>query len=316
VALHAQARALLDEIEASGLPPLEELSPDDARAQVAAMRDLVGDGPAVALVENLSIPTATGVIGARSYAPEDPAATVLWLHGGGWVICDLDTHDAMCRKLALHSGARVIAVDYRRAPEHPFPVPLDDCWAALEWVAERHGDRPVILGGDSAGGNMAAVCALRARDRGGPDLALQVLVYPVTDHDPTTASYLEHGSGPETFLTATEMAWFWHQYVADPAARRNPEASPLRAQTLAGLPPAIVLTAEYDPLRDEGLAYVERLRREGVPVTHRHYDDMIHAFFSLVNLLERGDEAVAEVGTEIRAAAVSAGAPGAPAAPP
>lgn len=225
----------------------------------------------------------------------------MWLHGGGWVICDLDTHDAMCRLLAAGSGGRVIALDYRRAPEHPFTAPLDDCWSAVAWAGARYADEPLILGGDSAGGNLAAVCARRARDRGGPALLLQVLVYPVTDHDPTTASYLEHGSGPETFLTRDEMAWFWDQYVPDPAARDDPEASPLRAADLTGLPPAVVLTAEYDPVRDDGLAYVKRLREAGVPVSHHHYDDMIHAFFSFVNVLERGNEAVAQVAAEIRA---------------
>ncbi|MBV9006652.1 MAG: alpha/beta hydrolase, partial [Solirubrobacterales bacterium] len=205
-------------------------------------------------------------------------------------------------RLALESGCQVIAFDYRRAPEHPFPAPLEDSWDALQWVGETCGGQPLILGGDSAGGNMAAVLALRARDRGGPPLVLQVLVYPVTDHVFTTASYAEHGSPPETFLTTDEMKWFWDLYIADPARRADPEASPLRARDLSGLPPAIVLTAGYDPLRDEGIAYAERLRAAGVPLTHHHYDDMIHAFFTLVNLLERGDEAVAQVGADIRAA--------------
>ena len=135
MALHTQARAFLDAVEAAGLPPLQDLSPPEARIQAAAVTEFVGAGPDVAQVENFTIPTAGGEIAARRYTPEDPAATILWLHGGGWVICDLDSHDAMCRMLAVRSGARVIAVDYRRAPEHPFPVPLDDCWAALRWVA-------------------------------------------------------------------------------------------------------------------------------------------------------------------------------------
>jgi acetyl esterase len=270
---------------------------------------LIGTGPELALVENFALPTSAGAIAARSYSTDDPAATILWIHGGGWVICDLDSHDPMCRLLAAASGCRVIAIDYRRAPEHPFPAPLEDSWDALSWAGETYGEQPVILGGASAGGNMAAVLALRARERGGPELALQVLVYPVTDHVMTTASYMQHGSGPDTFLTTDEMRYFWDLYVADPAARENPEASPLRAQDLSGVAPAIVLTAEYDPLRDDGLAYAERLRAAGVPVTHRHYDDMIHAFFSLVNVLERGNEAVAEVGAEIRTALARSTAP-------
>ena len=148
--LHPQAKALLANIEESGLPPLYELSPVDARAQAAVLTELVGAGPAVAHVEDVSIPTMAGEVGARRYVPNDPAGTVVWLHGGGWVICNLDSHDAMCRLLANSSGCRVVAVDYRLAPEHPFPAPLEDCWDALGWVAEQHGDGPLIVGGDSA----------------------------------------------------------------------------------------------------------------------------------------------------------------------
>jgi acetyl esterase len=302
MALHPQARGLLDQVQASGLPALNELPPDEARVQAAAMNEFVGEGPAVARVEDLVIRTSAGEIAGRRYAPEEPAATILWIHGGGWVICNLETHDAMCRLLAVESGCEVIAIDYRLAPEHPFPAALEDSWDALRWVAGRSGGRPLILGGDSAGGNMAAVCAIRTRDRGGPELALQVLVYPVTDCDLDTASCREHGTGNETFLTVDEMKWFWGHYIADPDARCNPEASPLRAEDLSGLPPAVVITAGYDPLCDEGTAYAKALESAGVPVTHHHYDDMIHAFFTLVNMIERGNEAVAQVGGEIRAA--------------
>lgn len=298
--LHPQARALLDQIAQTGLPPLYELSPEDARAQAARLRRAAGPGPDIAYVQNFALPTAAGEIAARRYAAEDSAGTILWLHGGGWVVGDLDSHDAMCRRLAIASGCRVFAIDYRRAPEHPFPAPLEDSWDALLWVTDTYASKPLILGGDSAGANMAAVLAARARDRGGPELALQVLVYPITDHVTTTTSYVQHGSGPDTYLTTAEMTWCWDCYVPSPAARDNPEVSPLRAPDLSALPPAIVLTAEYDPLRDEAIAYAERLRAAGVPVTHHHYDDMIHAFFSLGNLIERGDEAVAQVGGEIR----------------
>jgi len=307
--VHTQVRALLDQIQESGLPPLNELSVPDARVQAAGLIELIGAGPDVALVEDFVLPTSAGEIAARRYAPEDPAGTILWVHGGGWVICDLESHDAMCRLLAVESGCRVIAIDYRRAPEDPFPAPLEDSWDALRWVAATYGEQPVIIGGDSAGGNVAAVLALRARDRGGPPLAMQVLVYPVTDHDMSRPSYALHGSGPDTFLTSAEMTWFWDHYLADTAARDNPEVSPLRAPDLSRLPPAIVLTAEYDPLRDDGLAFLERLQAAGVPVSHHHYDDMIHAFFSLVNLLERGNEAVAQVGREVRTAVVRSATP-------
>jgi acetyl esterase len=306
--LHPQVLALLQMVEESGLPPLNELSPEDAREQASTMRDIVGPGPEVPHVEDFTIPLSAGSIGARRYAGEDPAGTLFWIHGGGWVICDLESHDAMCRLLALESGTEVISIDYRRAPEHPFPQPLEDSWDALRWVAENASRGPIILAGDSAGGNMAAVCALRARDRGGPDVAQQVLVYPVTDCDFTTASYIEHGTLPDTFLTTAEMKYFWHHYLPDETARLNPEASPLRADDLSGLPPTIVVTAEYDPLRDEGIAYGEALKSAGIEVTHYHYDDVIHAFFSLPNLLQRGNEAIARVGADIRAAVARASA--------
>ena len=300
--LHPQARALLDQIEALGLPKLNELPPDQAREAARGLIEFVGAGPEVAHVEELKIPVSAGEIAARRYTPEDPAATILWIHGGGWVICGLDTHDAMCRLLANESGCEVIAIDYRLAPEHRFPAAVEDSWDALQWVASQTEGRPLILGGDSAGGNLTAVCTLRARDRGGPQLELQVLVYPAVGNDLTTESCQLYGSGPDTFLTTDEMEWFWAHYVGDDADESTPELVPLLAEDHSGLPPAIVVTAEYDPLRDDGLAYVKALQDAGVPVTHHHYDDVFHAFFSLINLIERGNEAVAQVGADIRAA--------------
>jgi acetyl esterase len=298
--LHPQAKAFLAGIEASGAPPLHELSPEEARAATGMITELMGAGPRVATVEDFTIATTAGEIGARHYEPEDAAGTILWMHGGGWVICDLDTHDAVCRLLASTSGCRLIAVDYRRAPEHPFPAPLEDCWDALVAAAVRNESEPLIIAGDSAGGNIAAACTLRARDRGGPELALQLLVCPVVDHDMTTTSYRERGSGPDLFITAKDMEWFWNLYLPDPAARSVPDASPLRAEDVSNLPPAIVITAEYDPLRDEGIAYAQRLEAAGVSVTHRHHDDMFHDFFSFVNLIDAGNEAVERAGGEIR----------------
>jgi acetyl esterase len=202
----------------------------------------------------------------------------------------------------------VYAIDYRLAPEHPFPASLDDSWDALQWVAAQ-ADGPVILGGDSAGGNLTAVCTLRARDRGGPEIALQVLVYPAVGNDLTTESAQLYGSGPDTFLTIAEMEYFWSHYAGNVADDTIPELAPLSAEDHSGLPPAIVVTAEYDPLRDDGLAYVQALEEAGVPVTHYHYDDVFHAFFSLVNLIERGNEAVAQVGADIRSVVAQAKAP-------
>jgi acetyl esterase len=223
------------------------------------------------------------------------------------VIGGLDTHDAMCRTLANAAHCTVVSVAYRLAPEHPFPAPLDDAWAALLWTSAEYPSAPLVVGGDSAGGNLAAVCALRCRDRGGPALALQVLVYPVTDHDQATASYIER-SGEDALLSSRSMTWFWDQYVPDPADRANPEVSPLRAPDLSGLPAAVVVTAEYDPLRDEGRAYAQRLQDAGVTVTAYHYQDMAHPFFAFVNVFERSNEAVGRVAERIRAA-VTAAAP-------
>jgi acetyl esterase len=309
MALHPQAKAFLAGVEASGAPPLYELTPDEARAATGMISELIGAGPQIATVEDFTIATTAGEMRARRYVPDDAAGTILFIHGGGWVICDLETHDAVCRLLAKNSGCRVVALDYRRAPEHPFPAPLEDCWDALGALAAETGDSPLIIAGDSAGGNMAAACALRARDHGGPKLALQVLICPVMDHDMTNTSYRERGSGPDLFITAKDMEWFWSLYVPDPSARSAPDASPLHAENVSNLPPAIVITAEYDPLRDEGIAYAERLRAAGAPVTHRHHEDMFHDFFSFVNLIDAGNEAVERVGTEIRTMVAASRAP-------
>jgi acetyl esterase len=294
--LHPQVQALIDAADPHR-PQMHELTPRQARAQASGLAEAIGPGPAVARVEDISI---AGTIPARVYAPERAAATVVWFHGGGWVIGGLDTHDAMCRTLANAARATVVSVAYRLAPEHRFPAALEDAWTALRWAGDADLPAPLIVGGDSAGGNLATVCALRARDRGGPRLALQVLVYPVTDCDLTRPSY---AAGP--MLNKRTMAWFWDQYVPDPAERADPEASPLRAPDLAELPPAVVVTAEHDPLRDEGRAYAQRLRHAGVAVSAHHYDDMAHPFFALVNLYERSAEAIQRVAEQIRASAAA-----------
>jgi acetyl esterase len=301
MALHPQAQAFLDGGWEAGMKSVAELTPEQARAQARMSIDLVGPGPDVQ-TDDFEIAAAAGPVLARRYEPEGALGTIAFLHGGGFVICDLDTHDATCRLLAVKSGCRVIAVDYRLAPEHRFPAAVEDCWDALRWVGEQYAGSPLIVAGDSAGGNLAAVCAIRARDRGGPELALQVLIYPTVDHEFNRPSHAERGSGSDAFLTTADMTWFIDHYVPDRADRDNPEVSPIRTPSLAGLPPAIVLTAEYDPLRDEGRAYAERLREEGVAVSYHHYDDMTHAFFTFGKLMARGDEAVAQVGGEIRAA--------------
>ena len=302
--LHPQMQAFIDEADPRR-PKLYELEPAAARAQAAGAVALIGPGPAVATVRDVGIPAGDVTIPARVYEPDESQGTIVWFHGGGWVIGGLDTHDAMCRTLANAAHCTVVSVAYRLAPEHPFPAPLDDAWAALLWTSAEYPSAPLVVGGDSAGGNLAAVCALRCRDRGGPALALQVLVYPVTDHDLATASYIER-RGEDALLSSRSMTWFWDQYVPDPADRANPEVSPLRAPDLSGLPAAVVVTAEYDPLRDEGRAYAQRLQDAGVTVTADHYQDMAHPFFAFVNVFERSNEAVERVAERIRAAVTTA----------
>jgi acetyl esterase len=299
--LHPQVQAFLDEGAQQEWPPLHTLSPAEARAQVEQEVEAIGPGPSVAAVTTVAIAVgdaSDATISARVYEPARSLGEIVWFHGGGWVLGGLDSHDAMCRMLADEAHCTVTSIDYRLAPEYRFPIPLDDCWRALNWVAARDRLRPLVVGGDSAGGNLAAVCALRARDRGGPTLSQQVLIYPVTDCDLTNSSYKEFG-GDDQFLTGKDMAWFFDHYVHHGSLRESPEVSPLRAPDLSGLPPAVVVTAGHDPLLDEGLAYIGRLRQAGVPVTHRHYGDMTHAFFSFVNVFERGDEAVTHVAQDI-----------------
>jgi acetyl esterase len=303
VSVNPQAQQVLDGRAAAGLPPTWELTPGEVRAGVAIIADMIGPGPDVAEVRDIAIPSQAGGIPARVYSPvADPPGTVVYYHGGGWVIGSIDGWDAVCRALAVASGCELVSVDYRLAPEHRFPAAADDAYDALAWVASSlAGGRPLVVAGDSAGGNLAAVAALRARDSGGPALAMQVLVYPVTDHDMDRASYRKY-DGTEFIVNKRDMIWFWDHYAPDQAARSNPYASPLRATDLSGLPPAYVVTAEHDPLRDEGFAYADRLRDARVPVEHRHYGSQIHGFFTMVNLLDDGDKAVAEAGAAIRAA--------------
>jgi acetyl esterase len=299
-AYHPQAQQLIDMIAEAGAPPLPELTPEEARQVPAILMELVGSGPDVALVRDIEIPGPARPMPARVYEPvPDPVGTVVYYHGGGWVFGSVDDWDAVCRALAVASGARLVSVDYRLAPEHRFPAATDDAFAALVWVAEQHPESAIVVAGDSSGGNLAAVSALRARDAGGPEVALQVLVYPIVDYDMTRPSYAEH-SDTRLLLNRAEMAWFWDHYVPNEAERTHSFASPIRASSLEGLPPAYIVVARHDPLRDEALAYASALEAAGVPVTVARYEDQIHAFFVLVNLLESADQAVAEAGAAIR----------------
>jgi acetyl esterase len=309
VSVHPQAQQILDGKAAAGGPPLWELTPDEARAAVEANNVMIPAGPDLESVRDIVIPSQAGGMPARLYSPSSSApGLIVYYHGGGWVVGSLDGWDTSVRSLAAASGCDVLSVDYRLAPEHPFPAAADDAFDALVWAASPAGlarGRPVVVAGDSAGGNLAAVSALRARDASGPPVALQVLVYPVVDCDTDRRSYREY-DGDELILNRRDMAWFWDHYAPDPAARANPYASPLRASSHAGLPPAYLVTAEHDPLRDEGFAYADRLRAARVPVEHRHFGSQIHAFFSFTGVLDDADKAVAEAGAAIRASVAAA----------
>lgn len=309
VPVHAQAQELLDARAAAGVPPTWEQTPEQARATVAASLAGAPPGPAVASARDITIPGRAGGLPARVYTPEDAGpGIVVYYHGGGWVVGSVDTWDSACRGLAAASGCRIVSVGYRLAPEHRFPAAADDAYDALTWVAaasQLTGAGPLMVAGDSAGGNLAAVTALRARDAGGPDLVLQVLAYPVTDHDLDRHSYQVY-NGSEFIVNRQDMVWYWDHYVPLMADRGNPYASPLRAASLSGLPPAYIVTAEHDPLRDEGFAYADRLRAARVPVQHRHFGSQIHGFFTMPGALDDADKAIADAGTAIRAAAAGA----------
>jgi acetyl esterase len=255
--------------------------------------------PDVHAVEDRAIDTEAGSIGVRIYRPSAAPGlpVVVFFHGGGWVLCDLDSHDGMCRQVANSADAVVVAIDYRRAPESRYPAAVEDCYAATLWVAA-HGDelgvdtgRMAVMG-DSAGGNLAAAVTLLARDRSGPSLALQVLLYPVIADDFETASYRSYGA--DYSLTTESMQWFWDQYV-DPDRRHEPYVAPIRSTDLSGVPAAIVLVAECDPLHDEGLAYARALAAAGVPTETLDWVGGFHGFLSLSPLLDGARAAETEV---------------------
>jgi acetyl esterase len=305
--VHPQAQLLLDGMAQAGAPPLSEVSPATAREMHRKLIAL--DQPEeVTRVDDRLIPGDGNDIPVRVYTPADAvggnAPLLIWLHGGGWVVGDLDTADATARALANRSGAVTVSVDYRLAPEHRAPAALEDCLAALTWCVE-NGEllgvdaSRVAVGGDSAGGNLAACLCQRVRDDFGPDIDFQVLVYPVTDCTLSSGSMDENAEG--YFLTKATMEWFVAHYLGE-GDPKHPAVSPLYADTLAGLPPALVITAEFDPLRDEGEAYAAKLREAGVPVELVRYDGQIHGFFGLASVLDDGRDAVDVAGAALRAA--------------
>jgi acetyl esterase len=301
VSLDPQVVSYLDQLKELGVRPPSDLPIEEARQaydEGAVAR--FGSVPIVAVVEDAD---AAGVP-VRVYRPASGKLPgIVYCHGGGWVLGSLSSHDPLCRALAVQSGCAVIAVDYRLAPEHPYPAALEDVWAATIWAATQFA--PLAVAADSAGGQLAAALALRARAAALP-LALQALIYPVTNYSFDTPSYLENFG--EMTLTADLMRWFWRQYVQDERQAEDPGCSPLRASDLAGLPRAHVLTAEYDPLRDEGEEYARSLRDSGVPVTLNRYEGQIHGFIRMPALIDKARDAIAEISSAIRAA-MSVGLP-------
>jgi acetyl esterase len=293
-----QIQALLD--MGTGVPATNTLSVAAARTQYEARIGLMAPAAHIATVTERTVQGPGGDLKLRIYRPvgEGPFPLLVFFHGSGFVLCSLDTHDGMCRNLCAGAGCVVVSVDYRLAPEHKFPAGLDDCVFATSWVsehaAELEGDAGrVVVGGDSAGGNLAAAAALRIRDEGGPVLLGQLLIYPVTDYyTPGTPSYRENADGYG--LTRDTMVWFWDHYLSDPAEAAEPYASPLRARDLSGLPAALVVTAEYDPLCDEGEYYAAKLRAAGTAATTSRWDGMNHGFFFWVGRVDKAGDAMAE----------------------
>ena len=300
--MHPYYQAILDAYKAAGRPYFHQVSPPEARAM---MRAAMAAAPApiglpdLAQVVNEHISGPHGPIPIRRYVPKGAFAGVcVYFHAGGWVIGDVDLSDTLCRRLAGGAQCEIVSVDYRLAPEHPFPQPLDDAYAALEWaVRERPG--PLLIAGESAGANLAAACAIRARDTGGPKLAGQFLAYPVTDHDFETASYREVGD-KNWLLSTADMKWFWGHYCPHSVDRTDPLISPLYVPDASGLPPALIFVAELDPLRDEGLAYARRLTEAGVPVSTRRDPEVLHGYLSSAGAVPVAAQAVAEACAWIR----------------
>ncbi len=316
--LEAEVQLMLFLLRQSGSPPLEELSPTEARAEIERTARAFADRPLpLAFVEQKRIPGPGGEIPARLYRPfRDPQSRPLlvYYHGGGWVVGNLDTHDGACRFLALHAGLNVLAIDYRLAPEHRFPAAMEDSLAGFRWAAEHASAlgsdaTRIAVGGDSAGGNLAAVVAQECARGGGAKPAFQLLIYPVTDLSTKHESYRLFRDG--FFLTEKQMDWYRDHYLGDAAAARDARASPLLAEDLRGLPPAYVATSGFDPLRDEGERYAKKLEAAGVPVTHRRHSGLIHGFVNATSIGRTSARAMEEICAALRASLATRGEPAA-----
>lgn len=296
MALDSATAAFLAKLAEGGGKPLHEMSVSDARGLTAHLRQFYGTGPEVARREDVTIEGKAGTFPSRIVVPKgDVRGVLVWYHGGGWVIGAMDDFEVLMRKLAVRTKCAILQVDYRMAPEHRFPTAADDSYAALEWAAAnidritgRSQKLPLVVGGDSAGGNLSAVVALRARDRHGPPIAMQLLVYPVTDADFDRPTYVAKDN--QLMLSRDSMLWFWNHYAPNEKDRVHPDASPLRATDLSRLPPAVVITAEHDVLRDEGEDYAKALEKAGVDVTFKRFEGQMHGFFTMVNVLPGAEE--------------------------
>ena len=296
MSVHPQVAALLERVQRSPLPPYHTVPAHVARRIYRDTRAALA--PRAPEVQEVRLLVLDGRVAARLYRPaEGVLPALVYFHGGGWTIGDVDTHDVLCRQLALGARCAVFSVDYRLAPEHPFPAAVEDCLFAVQHISRNHSalkidPARIAVGGDSAGGNLATVVALHARDAGGPGLAFQLLIYPATDQRCEFPSHRKNGQG--YLLTSEGIEFFSRCYLPDRRTLTDWRASPLLAPSLAGLPPALVLTAGYDPLLDEGRAYAERLQREGVAVQYREHADMVHGFLLFGGVLDTANAAVAE----------------------
>jgi len=309
ITLDPQVAMFLQMQAAAGAPPMEQFEPAALRQAFSMQSKMTAAPPAeMASVEDKLIPGDGSDIPVRIYRPltdgDDLLPVLVFYHGGGWVICDLDTHDDACRSLAAEGKCMVVSVDYRLAPEHKYPAAVDDAWAALLWVAENGtsigaDNERIAVGGDSAGGNLAAVTALMARNQGGPEIAFQLLIYPVTDI--SNLNRQSHQLFAENYgLTYAAMTWFRDHYLPAGQNPADPHISPLCADDFSGLPPAMVITCEADVLRDEGDAYAEAVHGAGVHVDQRRYPGMIHGFFSMAGVIDVGMQARKDAGEALK----------------
>ena len=316
MALHPQVAAVLKMAEEANLPALNTQTPEAARAAAkertaAAPRDIED----VANIRDTTIPGPAGDLPIRIYTPSggNDHPLIVWFHGGGWVIGDLDNEDPACRVIANSTGAVIVSIDYRLSPDVRFPEPVEDCYAGFVWAHEHaselgaDGSRMAVAG-TSAGGNLSAAVSLMARDRNGPRISHQVLFCPVIDHDFSTASYSANSDG--YMLTRDSMVWFWDHYIGPDGDGAHPYASPIRADDLSGLPPATIIAAEYDPLLDEAEAYADALKAAGNDVTYTCYEGMVHGFNGQVGIFDRARDALEEAATRLNASFIGVTAAG------